>query len=45
MKINEKNKFKKFLTLSLKYDIIYMYLSDTKKLLKGSQPIARKINR
>lgn len=44
MKINEKNNLKKFLTKSSKYDIIYMYLSDTKKL-KGSQPIARKINR
>lgn len=31
MKINEKNKLKKFLTKPSKYDIIYMYLSDTKK--------------
>ena len=41
---NENKSLKKFLTLPLKYDIIYMYLSDTKEL-KGSQPIARKINR
>lgn len=36
MKVNEKNKFKKFLTKSSKYDIIYMYLSNIKKLIKGS---------
>ena len=32
MKINENESSKKFLTLPLKYDIIYMYLSDTTKL-------------
>lgn len=29
---NENESLKKFLTLPLKYDIIYMYLSDTKQL-------------